>query len=61
MKSDKNQSGSKIEEYISDKITKRSDYIRVSTGSNTRTPSLHVQKCNRKDEGIPRYGITATK
>jgi ribonuclease P protein component len=61
MKSDKNQSGSKIEEYISDKITKRSDYIRVSTGSNTRTPSLHLQKFNRKDEGIPRYGITATK
>ena len=61
MKSDKNQSGSKIEEYISDKITKRSDYIRVSTGSNTRKPSLHLQKFNRKDEGIPRYGITATK
>ena len=61
MKSDKNQNGSKIEEHISDKITKRSDYIRVSTGSNTRTPSLHLQKFNRKDEGIPRYGITATK
>ena len=61
MKSEKNQNVSNKEEYISDKITKRSDYIRASTGSNKRTSSLHLQKFNRKDEGIPRYGITATK
>ena len=61
MKPEKNQNVSNKEEYISDKITKRSDYIRASTGSNKRTSSLHLQKFNRKDEGIPRYGITATK
>ena len=61
MKSEKKQNDSNKEECISDKITKRSDYIRVSTGSNTRTSSLHLQKYNRRDNGIPRYGITATK
>ena len=46
MKSEKNQNVSNKEEYISDKITKRSDYIRASTGSNKRTSSLHLQKFN---------------
>jgi ribonuclease P protein component len=61
MKSEQDENGSKELEFILGKITKRSDYIRASTGSNKRTSSLHLQKFNRKDEGIPRYGITATK
>ena len=60
MKSEKNQNVSTKKVNILDKITKRSDYIRESTGSNKRTSSLHLQKFKRKDEGNPRYGITAT-
>ena len=61
MKSEKNQNVSTKKVNILDKITKRSDYIRASTGSNKRTSSLHLQKFKREDEGIPRYGVTATK
>jgi|TARA_B110000914_G_scaffold146845_1_gene128573 ribonuclease P protein component len=61
MKSERNQNDSNKEECIYDKITKRPDYIRASTGSNVRTSSLFLQKFNRKDNEIPRYGITATK
>ena len=61
MKSEKNQNVSTKKVNILDKITKRSDYIRASTGSNKKTSSLNLQKFKREDEGIPRYGVTATK
>ena len=49
MKSEKNQNVSTKKVNILDKITKRSDYIRASTGSNKRTSSLHLQKFKRED------------
>ena len=44
-----------------EKITKRSDYIRVSNSIFKKSNSLIIQFYNRKDTSGPRYGITASK
>ena len=44
-----------------DKITKRSDYLRVSKSEYFRSNSLIIQFYNRGDDLAPRYGVTATK
>ena len=44
-----------------DKITKRSDYLRVSKSEYFRSNSLIIQFYNRGDDLVPRYAVTATK
>ena len=61
MKFKLNENDSKELGFILGKITKRSDYVKVSKGEYIKTPSLFLQKFKRGDKKNPRYGITATK
>ena len=61
MKFKLNENDSKELGFIFSKITKRSDYVKVSKGEYIKTPSLFLQKFKRGDKKNPRYGITATK
>ena len=61
MKFKLNENDSKELGFILSKITKRSDYVKVSKVEYIKTPSLFLQKFKRGDKKNPRYGITATK